>query len=168
MKNQLICCNKSQNGTLNISYCSAQDLLLNYLNQRSINYYCSSNGNIEMYFRLRSTGIRIKQSIDFSFQGYRCITKIIEKPRGYTTKNALLLAQISSINKELTQGKFVYNFETKQLSFIDSFSTVKKGVLNTQNAFERFERLVFLPHHLLDIAYPLLALKLFDINTEGE
>ena len=165
MKNQFMCCSKSQNGIINVSYCSAEDLLLNYLNRRCINYYSGDSNTVEMYFRLRATGIKIKQRISIAFQSYRCSTIIMEEPRDLTEEKAKLLSRIGAINTKLPQGNFVYDFGKNQLSFVDGFSLpVKRGVINTQNIFERFERLVFLPHYLLELEYADFVLGLFKTN----
>ena len=165
MKNQFMCYSKSQNGIINIYCYNANDLLLNYLNQRHINYYCRNSDTVEMYFRLHNTGIKIKQRISIALLGYRCFTHIMEEPRNTAGEKANLLSRISSINAALPQGSFVFDFSKNQLSFVDSFALpIKRGIINTQNIFERFERLVFLPHYLLEVDHPDFALWLFKTN----
>ena len=168
MKNQFMCVTKSHNGLFNVSYNSARDLLLNYLNRRGIGYYCSGKGGscIELYFRLRSTGIRIKQSIYIKALTYHCSTKIIENPVCSIEERLKLLSRLDRINGNLPRGRFTYTSADGQLVFTDSLTLhPKNGVLNIQNISEGFEQLIYQPHYLLDIEHPDIVLSAFKIKT---
>ena len=166
MKNQFMCVTRSHNGLFNVSYSSARDLLLNFLNRRGISYYCGGKDGscIELYFRLSSTGIRIKQSICIKALTYHCSTKIIENPVCSAEERLKLMSRLDRINGSLPRGRFTYAGADGQLVFTDCLTLrLKNGVLNIQNISDGFEQLIYQPHYLLDIEHSDLVLSAFKI-----
>ncbi|MBQ2960883.1 MAG: hypothetical protein IJE09_06645 [Oscillospiraceae bacterium] len=153
MEKQFMCYQKAHNGLLNVSYCGARDLLLNYLNRNRINYY-SEGDHIQLYYRLHNTGFRIRQSIFVGDYTYRCTTSIAGIPSDSAEKQLRLLSWICLENKRLGCQRFLYDYGDKQLQCVNRMSLrPRNDTVNAQYLSEKFDQLIGQAHYLLDIEY---------------
>ena len=156
MEKQFFCYQKSQDGVLNVSYSSARDLLLKHLNKNGINYYCGgSDGNsFQLYYRLRNTDFRIRQSIVVGTTTYRCTTSIVGRSADSEEGRLKILQWVNLTNRNLGRKAFMYDDGDHPFKYINGMSHGNgNGILNVHNLSEHFDQLIGQSHYMLDIEY---------------